>query len=258
MAQYFLPRLDGIAIQGEDGSVATASPPLSRVGQGVRVEIIAALSLKARKFLCKGGRIMKGIKMQAFSPRWLLALAAMLVANSASAHTGVLSANGFGDGLAHPFLGVDHLLVMLGVGLWASAQRFGRAALVLALFLAGMAAGALLGLAGMGFAEVETGIFVSLLLFGLALASGKADMPLPPSLLLVAASATLHGLAHGGEMPQAAAANAYLLGMVVATGLLHALGLGLGLALRRANAAGWLRVYGGLTGIVGAWLLFAA
>lgn len=74
---------------------------------------------------------------------------------------------------------------------------------------------------------------------------------------LVASSAVMHGLAHGSEIPATASAYSYLLGMVAATGVLHWLGLSLGLLIIRGNASLLLRMYGCATGLVGAWLLFA-
>lgn len=196
--------------------------------------------------------------MKKYFSRFMFAAASLAFAGSASAHTGLLPVSGFGDGLAHPFLGLDHLLVMLGVGLWASAQNRRNAGLALAVFLAFMTSGALLGLTGVAFAYTETGIFISLLLVGLALASGKSELPRLLSSAAIAAAATLHGLAHGSEMPVAASAYAYIAGMVAATGILHLLGLSLGLLSQHLNAAVMLRVYGGLTGLTGAWLLLFA
>lgn len=196
--------------------------------------------------------------MKKFPIRFIFAATAAAFAGSASAHTGLLPAYGFHDGWAHPFLGLDHLLVMLGVGLWASTQTRRCAGQALEVFLAFMAGGALLGLSGLAFAYVESGIFISLLAVGLVLASGKTELPKLFSFALIAASATLHGLAHGNEMPAAASAYAYITGMVAATGILHLAGLSLGLLSQHFNAGVLLRVYGSLTGMAGAWLLLAA
>jgi len=67
----------------------------------------------------------------------------------------------------------------------------------------------------------------------------------------------MHGLAHGGEMPVAASAYAYVAGIVSGTAVLHFSGLALGLIARRVNAANLIRVYGTMTGLIGTWLLFA-
>jgi urease accessory protein len=189
------------------------------------------------------------IKLQCLS---LAGLAAF--SQAASAHTGLLPTDGFGDGFQHPFLGLDHFLVMLGLGLWASSQSRLLAQQAIALFLLFMPAGALLGLAGFGFATVETVILVSLLSFGAALSYGTDKLPKAIILASIAVFASMHGLAHGSEMPAAASGYVYVAGIVSGTAVLHFSGLILGLLIRRVNAAGLIRVYGTLTG---AWLLFA-
>ena len=57
-----------------------------------------------------------------------LSLLAILLSISlpAHAHTGIGAVHSLLDGLLHPLIGVDHLLVMLAIGLWA-AMRGGRA-----------------------------------------------------------------------------------------------------------------------------------
>ncbi|MFI3156761.1 MAG: HupE/UreJ family protein [Methylococcaceae bacterium] len=177
---------------------------------------------------------------------------------AASAHTGLLPTNGFSHGFQHPFLGLDHFLAMLGLGLWASSQSRRLAKQAIGLFLLFMTAWALLGLAGFGFAYVETAILVSLVSVGIALSFGTAKLPKTVILASIAAFASMHGLAHGSEMPVAASAYAYIAGIVSGTAVLHFSGLALGLIARRVNAIGLIRVYGTLTGMIGAWLLFAA
>jgi urease accessory protein len=177
---------------------------------------------------------------------------------AASAHVGLLPTDGFGHGFQHPFLGQDHFLAMLGLGLWASAQSRLLAQQSIGLFLVFVSAGALLGLAGIGFAYVETAVLVSLLSVGVALSFGTARLPKAMILMSIAVFAGMHGLAHGGEMPAAASAYAYIAGIVSGTAVLHGSGLVLGSLARRVNATGLLRVYGTLTGMIGAWLLFSA
>lgn len=226
---------------------------------------------------------MNRIKLQCLSLAGLVAFS-----HAASAHTGLLPTDGFIHGFQHPFLGLDHFLAMLGLGLWASSQCRLLANQAVALFLLFMAAGALFGLAGIGFAYVETGVLVSLLSVGVALsfrttrlvptrrvgihvvrAAGfsstqRVDAAFPRGawergiiLTSIATFAAMHGLAHGREMPVAASAYAYIGGIVSGTAVLLVSGLALGLIARRINAAGLIRVYGTLTGMVGAWLLFS-
>ena len=173
------------------------------------------------------------------------------------AHTGVLPADGIGYGFMHPFLGLDHTLVMLGVGLWAATQRLAVAGQIVAVFLLTMFAGALLGLHGVQFAYVETGILLSLFVISVLLVMGRLQLPAAIAVALVAICAVMHGLAHGSEIPATASAYSYLLGMLAATGLLHLLGLSLGLLINRGNASLLLLWYGGATALIGAWSLFA-
>ena len=79
------------------------------------------------------------------------------------------SAN-FMAGAHHPFSGLDHLLAMLAVGIWA-AQNGGRSVwMVPTAFVSLMLAGAAVGLAGVGMPYVEQGIVASLLVLGLLIA----------------------------------------------------------------------------------------
>ncbi|MGZ4968705.1 MAG: HupE/UreJ family protein [Methylobacter sp.] len=190
--------------------------------------------------------------------RILLVASLIAFSQAASAHTGLLPTGGFSHGFQHPFLGLDHFLAMLGLGLWSSSQNRRLAKQAIGVFLLFMAAGALLGLAGFGFAYVETAILVSLLSVGVALSFGTARLPKRIILTSIAAFASMHGLAHGSEMPVDASAYAYIVGIISGTAVLHVSGLALGLIARRINAAGLIRVYGTLTGMIGAWLLFAA
>jgi urease accessory protein len=56
----------------------------------------------------------------------ILFLAALAVAPAAHAHVGVGETTGFMRGFLHPLSGLDHVLSMVAVGLWA-AQRGGGA-----------------------------------------------------------------------------------------------------------------------------------
>lgn len=65
----------------------------------------------------------------------------LMLSLPAPEQTGAGAVHGFVDGLLHPLLGVDHLLVMLAIGLWA-AMRGGRALWLLPMtFLTAMGAG---------------------------------------------------------------------------------------------------------------------
>ena len=172
------------------------------------------------------------------------ALTALLLAGTAQAHTFGAHDAGFAAGVAHPFIGLDHLLAMVAVGVWA-AQLGGRAIWRVPLaFMAMMALGSMLALDSVSLPAVETGIAVSVLVLGLLIAAA-ARFPLMASMLLVGTFALFHGHAHGLELPQAASAFLYSAGFLLATGLLHAAGAGLGTLTGRGISRNWLRVLGG-------------
>jgi urease accessory protein len=156
----------------------------------------------------------------------------------ASAHPGHDGDHGFGwdfsGGFAHPLSGWDHLLAMIAVGLWA-AQLGGRARwLVPAAFVSVMTLGAILGHGGMAIAGTEQAIAASVLFLGLLVATA-ARLPIAAGMAITGVFALFHGLAHGAEMPATAAGLSYGLGFVLATTLLHAAGLGLGLFTARKS-----------------------
>lgn len=165
------------------------------------------------------------------------ALAAALVAlpSLALAHPGHGDEAHFLSGLTHPLLGVDHLLAMVAVGLWA-ALAGGRAMLVLPLaFLAAMLAGGLAGAGAQELPVMEPMILASVIVLGAAVALALS-LPLWVSAALVAVFGAAHGFAHGVEGPGGAE---YAAGFLIATAALHGLGLALGrfgpMALRLAG-----------------------
>lgn len=163
---------------------------------------------------------------------WFVPLA-LTVSGAAFAHSGdAAHAHGFAAGLAHPLAGPDHLLAMVGVGLFA-AMLGGRARWALpGAFVAAMMAGAIAGLNGIGDgAPIEQLIALSVMAIGIPLAMA-ARPPLRWATTLVALCALFHGQAHGAELPAAADAFTYIAGFVVATTLLHGAGLALGYGLQ--------------------------
>ena len=180
---------------------------------------------------------------------------AAALASGASAHTFGAEGAGFAQGFAHPFGGIDHLLAMVAVGLWA-AQRGGRALwAVPAAFVAMMALGGIAGALGLTLPLVELGIAVSLVVLGLAVTL-SIRLPVAASALLVGLFALFHGHAHGGELPETASALAYGIGFVAATAALHGIGIGTGVLLKRD--AGRLLVRLGGAGIAATGLLLVA
>jgi urease accessory protein len=155
--------------------------------------------------------------------RALVFVTLCLSAGTAAAHPGHAAA-GFAGGLAHPFMGLDHLLAMVAVGLWA-AQQGGRALwAVPAAFVAAMIAGGVLAWVGLALPHVETGIAVSVLGLGLLIVTQRRAPP-AAGMAIAAVFALFHGYAHGLEMPQIASPVPYAAGFVMATLGLHAAGI---------------------------------
>ena len=150
---------------------------------------------------------------------------------AAWAHIASGQAGGFTSGLAHPVSGLDHVLAMVAVGLWG-AQLGAPALWVLPVaFPMMMAFGGMLGLMGIPLPGVEVGIAVSALVLG-ALVLGEIRLPLIVAIGVVAFFAVFHGHAHGTELEPGQNALLYSLGFVMATGMLHGVGIAIGLIHR--------------------------
>ncbi|TIL62683.1 MAG: HupE/UreJ family protein [Mesorhizobium sp.] len=177
----------------------------------------------------------------------LSALAA-LTPSLAFAHSGGAHIHGFFAGLQHPLLGMDHLLAMVAVGI-IGARAGGRSIVHLPLFfVSAMVAGAFLGMAGIGLPSLETGIALSLVVFG-ALVGLARRLPLAAAAALTALFGLFHGNAHGLESPGNADSIAYAAGFVLATSMLHAIGI-----LSAVKLARWpttVRTAGFATSLVG-------
>ena len=146
----------------------------------------------------------------------------------------------FMGGFSHPLSGLDHILAMVAVGLWA-AQLGGRALyLVPAAFVSVMTLGGALGMAGVPLPMVETGILVSMLVLGLLIAAA-IRLPAMAGMAVVGLFALFHGYAHGTELPAAASGLTYAMGFIVATICLHAVGIGLGLLAQKKLPAPAIR-----------------
>lgn len=162
----------------------------------------------------------------------LAALALTLLPQIAFAHTGVGDTHGFLHGFEHPVTGLDHVLAMVTVGIFAY-QLGGRAIwAVPATFVALMAVGGALGIGGVEVPFVELGIGLSVVVLGAVVAFG-VKAPLALAMAVVGFFAVFHGHAHGAEMPEDASGLAYGAGFMIATAVLHLAGIGLGMAIGR-------------------------
>lgn len=178
-------------------------------------------------------------------------------ATTATAHALGGAMGGFGSGFEHPLLGFDHFLAMLAVGLWG-AQMGGRAVWSLpATFPLIMCVGGIFGLLDLlAPSQVALGIAVSLIVLGGVIARGwKA--PEAAALAIIAVFAIFHGYAHGKALPFAADPAAYAVGFVVATGLIHLLGIAIGLTLARVGGGRLVQALGGLIVLGGIYYVIA-
>lgn len=163
-------------------------------------------------------------------------VSSLAVAEPAAAHTG-LGAHSWVDGAIHPFLGLDHLLAMLAVGILAAIARDRRVGWLTPIgFVVGMVVGGALGIAGVGFPGTELAIGVSVIALGVLIATVRHDAGLW-LVVLAAMFGAIHGHAHGAELPADAVRALYVVGFVVATGALHFAGAGFGVAMRNSNKA---------------------
>ncbi|MCB1464352.1 MAG: HupE/UreJ family protein [Nitratireductor sp.] len=186
-----------------------------------------------------------------------LFLALALAATPAFAHVGGEGlAGGLVSGFTHPIFGPDHVIAMVAVGLWGAFLGMPAMWVLPVVFPLVMAVGGALGVAGVPIPQVETGIALSAVLLGLAVAAAFRP-PLWIAALLVGAFAIFHGHAHGAELPHAANPLAYSVGFVIATGLLHLCGIAFGLLAARPLGAAAVRVAGALIAAGGVYFLAA-
>lgn len=184
-------------------------------------------------------------------------VATLLMTSAAIAHEQPGQAAGFITGLLHPVSGLDHVLAMIAVGLWGAQLGAPAIWLLPVTFPLVMAFGGFLGLVGVPLPGVEIGVAASAILLGAAVAL-EARPPLALAALLVASFAVFHGHAHGTELPEGQSGLPYSIGFVVATGLLHALGISIGLVHHRAAGRRLLRGAGAAVALAGVVFLWRA
>lgn len=172
----------------------------------------------------------------------------------AAAHFDTNLAGGFGAGFRHPLSGFDHLLAMVAVGLWGAFLGRPLIYLLPVIFPTVMAFGGAMGMAGVPMPPVEIGIALSVLLLGSAIALAIRP-PIWVAALLVGIFAIFHGYAHGTELPSIADPIAFSVGFVLATGLLHLVGIALGLLNDRPGGVRVTRAIGGVIAVCGLWYL---
>ena len=205
--------------------------------------------------LVGGGILMKKNTLHVYLGTLMGLLLLPATALAHPGHSGIGSM-GFAHGFSHPFTGIDHILAMVAVGLWA-AQLGGRARWVVpGTFVSLMLVGGALGISGVSMPFIEQGILASILVLGVLIA-GTFKLPVAVSGTIVGMFALFHGVAHGSEMPLASGALAYSLGFALATALLHGAGLTGGVLLQRFNIERLSRLAGGAIVLGGLYLAMA-
>jgi urease accessory protein len=186
-----------------------------------------------------------------------LATLATLWPALAWAHTEAGRAEGFLAGLHHPVSGLDHVVAMVAVGLWGAQLGAPAIWLLPVTFPMVMALGGMLGLVGVPLPGIEIGIALSGVLLGLAVLR-EWRPPLGAAAAIVGIFALFHGHAHGTELPPGANGFLYSIGFVVATGTLHAVGIGIGVIHRWGWGQTALRVAGAIVAAAGLYFLWSA
>jgi urease accessory protein len=181
----------------------------------------------------------------------------VLLPLAAWAHVETGEAGGFLSGLSHPVSGLDHVVAMIAVGLWGAQLGMPALWVLPVAFPMMMAFGGMLGLIGIPLPGVEIGIAVSAVVLG-ALVLGRVRLPLPAAVIVVAFFALFHGHAHGTELEAGQNAMLYSLGFVIATGLLHGVGIGIGLIQHWQLGSRLLRGAGALVMAAGLYFLWGA
>lgn len=181
----------------------------------------------------------------------ILLLAAVM---PAYAHVGIGTTSSLTAGFMHPLSGLDHMTVMIAVGLWA-ALKGGKAIWAWPAAFAGvMLVGGALGMLHMPLPFVEPGILASVVALGLLVALAT-DLPVSTGAAIIALFALFHGHAHGTEVPENAGGLEYMAGFAVATVLLHATGIAAGLSLGQ-RFRGLARIAGAACAAIGVGLAF--
>ena len=175
----------------------------------------------------------------------------------AFAHVGQGQAAGLITGLQHPWSGLDHVLAMIAVGLWG-AQLGNPAMWVLpVIFPMVMSLGAMMGLLGIPLPGIEIGIALSAIFLG-AMVVGEVRPKPVIAAVLVGFFAIFHGHAHGTELPVGQSGMLYSMGFVIATGILHGIGITIGLIHRWPQGRLALRCAGAFIAAMGVTFLWRA
>jgi urease accessory protein len=198
--------------------------------------------------------------MRNTTTKFLITIFLLTASSAAFAHPGH-DVSGFTAGLMHPFSGMDHLLAMVAVGLWAAQGNTGKNGrrkvwLLPATFMTMLAVGAGIAMQWQSLPLVEAGIATSVLALGLLIALAM-QLPASLSIAVTGLFGLLHGYAHGLELLASAAPAEYALGFLAATASLHLGGIAAGVATRD-RCASLAKMLGVVIAAGGVYLLASA
>gem|GEM_PF-151957 len=129
------------------------------------------------------------------------------------------------SGFSHPLEGWDHIVTMLGVGIWAAQLRGKAIWLLPTTFVSVMSLGGISGAAKyLAVPSAEILILLSCLVFSVLIIR-RIRFDTRINMLIVAFFAFFHGYAHGAEISASASLISYTLGFMIATLLLHGAGI---------------------------------
>lgn len=190
------------------------------------------------------------MKLRATITLLAITLAFLGTAFPVLAHAGDGYGGGFITGFTHPILGWDHVAAMVAVGLLGAFLGAPSIWILPVVFPLVMALGAVVGILGIPVPAVETGIALSAVVLGLMIAFALKP-PIWVSAAIVGAFAVFHGYAHGTELPATVNAFAYAVGFVIATGMLHLIGIAFGILVKWPAGRVAVRGAGGLISLAG-------
>lgn len=178
---------------------------------------------------------------------------ALLIADVAHAHPGHAAGthDSMSAGLNHPWLGIDHVAAMVVVGVLAIV-RGGRATWGLPLaFLGSMTAGSVIGFEVGAVVAMQALVAVSVVALGVGLIQWRTIRS-GAAWSVVALAGLAHGWMHGASFAGDGSFASYLLGLTLATALLHAIGMTLGVAIARSvRSTTLVKAAGGLASACG-------
>lgn len=174
-----------------------------------------------------------------------------------AAHPGHGPMSGFAAGIQHPLSGIDHLLAMIAVGLWAGLCGGRREWLWPATFVSSMVAGGAIGMSAVMTIPVEPAILASVMVLGLATAL-SLRAPTVLGGMLIAVFGIAHGYAHGTEMPHTVHGLDFAAGFTLTTAILHMMGVMAAASLRRLRLDVVTRFAGVSIAITGIGLILGA